>query len=146
MTEGKEDRLRRLVLELRLMEGSVETLNSRLQILNSAMGDLRIAQQSLRDLKDVEPNTPILVPVGGGALVNAQLGDLSKVIMGIGADVSVEMHLQDALNNVEERMAEIEKASETAQQQLAQILAQMEAHQNQVNSLTAELQGESVVR
>lgn len=145
MAQGKEDQFRRLLLELRLMEGSAETLNSRLQFLTTALDDLRLAQQSLRDLKDVEADTPLLVPVGGGALVNAQLGDLNKVVMGIGARVSVEMDLEEAIENVDERIAEIEKAQGSAQQQLMQILAQIEAHQERANRLSAELQGEAVV-
>jgi prefoldin alpha subunit len=145
MALSKEDQFRRILMELRLMEGSAQTLNSRLQLLTTALGDLRLAQQSLRDLKDVEADTPLLVPVGGGALVNAQLGDLSKVVMGIGARVSVEMDLEEAIENVNERIAEIEKAQGSVQQQLMQILAQIEAHQERANRLSAELQGEAVV-
>ena len=145
MAQGKEDQFRRLLFELRLMEGSAQTFNSRLQLLTTALGDLKLAQQSLRDLKDVEADTPLLVPVGGSALVNAQLGDLSKVVMGIGARVSVEMDLEEAIENVNERIAEIEKAQGSVQQQLMQILAQIEAHQERANRLSAELQGEAVV-
>ncbi len=145
MAQGKEDQLRRLLMELRLMEGSAQTLNSRLQLLTTALGDLRLAQQSLRDLKDVEADTPLLVPVGGSALVNAKLGDLSKVVMGIGARVSVEMDLEEAIENVNERITEIENAQGSVQQQLMQILAQIEAHQERANRLSAELQGEAVV-
>ncbi len=145
MALSKEDQFKRLLMELRLMEGSAQTFNSRLQLLTTALGDLRLAQQSLRDLKDVEADTPLLVPVGGSALVNAQLGDLSKVVMGIGARVSVEMDLEEAIENVNERIAEIEKAQGSVQQQLMQILAQIEAHQERANRLSAELQGEAVV-
>ncbi len=140
---GKEDQLRRIVVELRLMQGTAETLQQRLQLLTTALADLRLAEGSMKDLKEVEAGTPILVPVGGGTFVNAQLGDMGRVIMGIGADVSVEMRLEDALENVSGRVEEVERAQLSVQQQLSQILAQMEAHEDAFNRLSAELQGEA---
>ncbi len=140
---GKEDQLRRIVVELRLMQGTAETLQQRLQLLTTALADLRLAEGSMKDLKEVEADTPILVPVGGGTFVNARLGDMGKVIMGIGADVSVEMMLEDALENVSGRVEEVERAQLSVQQQLSQILAQMEAHEDAFNRLSAELRGEA---
>ena len=126
------------------MEGTVEVYQQRSQVLSSAITNLRMAQSSLRDLEKVESNTPILVPVGGDAYVNAQLGEINKVIVNLGANVSVEMKLEDALKDIEERLSEIEKSFEVVQTQLGQILNQMQQHQNMANKLSAELQGESV--
>ncbi|RLI09973.1 prefoldin subunit alpha [Candidatus Bathyarchaeota archaeon] len=142
-TPSKEDQLRRLVTELRLMQGSAEVLQQRLELLRSAMADLQVAESSLKALKDLEAGAPILVPMGGGTFVNANLGDLSKVIVGIGADVSVEMDLDGALEDVSARLAEVERAGQSVQQQLEQILGQMQAHQDGINRLSAELRGEA---
>ena len=62
---SKEDQFRRVVYELQLMDGSVQVLQQRMQILSAAIADLRLAQQSLNDLKNVDAKTPILIPVGG---------------------------------------------------------------------------------
>lgn len=138
-----EEQLRRLIVELQLMQGSIETLQTRLQILQAAITDLRVANTSLKSLKETEEDTPILVPAGGGAFVNAKLGDISKVIVGIGAEVSIEMDLADALDDISGRLEEMEKASNSVQQQLAQILAQMEVHQERVKKLSSQLRGET---
>jgi len=140
----KEDQFRRLVVELRLMQGSAEILQQRLDLLRTALTDLRVADSSLKALKDVEDGTPILVPMGGGAFVDAKLGDLSKVIVGIGAGASLEMDLEDALEDVSNRLSEVEKAAKSVQQQLEQIIGQMQIHQDGINRLSTELQGEAV--
>jgi prefoldin alpha subunit len=75
--------------------------------------------------------------------VNANLGDLSKVIVGIGADVSIEMDLEEAEKNVSGRLEEVEKANLSVGQQLEQILAQMQIHQDSLNRLGASLRGEA---
>jgi len=126
---SKEDQFRRVVYELQLMDGSVQVLQQRMQILSAALADLRLAQQSLNDLKNVDAKTPILIPVGGGTFVNAELGEMKKVIVGVGADVSVEMELDKAIADISSRLEEVEKAQAAVDQQLTQIVAQMQSHQ-----------------
>lgn len=140
---SKEEKLRRLVVELQLMQGSAEQLQQRLELLRTAMTDLQVANTSLRALKELEEEAPILVPTGGGTYVNASLGDISKVIVGIGADVSVEMDLDGAIEDVAARLAEVDKAAQSVQQQLEQILGQMQIHQEWINRLSSELRGEA---
>jgi len=142
-TSGKEETLRRLAVELRLMQGSAEMLQQRLELLRTAMADLRAAEKSLEALKETAEGAPILVPTGGGAFINARLGDLSRVIVGVGAGVSVEMDLDGALEDISARIAEVEKAGQSVQQQLEQILGQMQVHQDGINRLSAGLRGEA---
>jgi prefoldin alpha subunit len=128
-----------------MMEGTVETLNQRLSILTSATAELRLAQHSLNDLKEIDQKNPLLVPIGGGAFVNADLGDISKVVIGIGADTSIEMDYAEAVQNISERLTEMERAQTSVQQQILQVIAQLESHQAVVQKLSAEFQGASNV-
>jgi prefoldin alpha subunit len=138
--QDKEKQLRRLVTEMRMMEGSADVLNQRLQLLASSISELRLAQRSLRDLKDIESGNPLLVPVGGGVFMDAQLGDISKVVVGVGADVSVEMNYDEAVEDIGERLQEMEQAQGAVQQQLSQILAQLESHQGMAERLSMDIQ------
>lgn len=140
MSQEQEKQLRRLVTEIRMMEGTVQVLEQRLQLLNASVAELRLAQGSLGELKSVEPNKPLLVPVGGGVFMNAQLGDMSKVIVGIGADVSVDMSYDKAVEDIGGRLQETEKAQASVQEQLGQIYAQLETHQGMAERLSAEIQ------
>jgi len=140
---NREDQTRRLIYELQLMQGTAETLQQRLAILQNALADLRVAQESLKALGETEEGSPILIPMGGGTLVNAQLGDTSKVIINIGAEVSIDMPLEDAQNNVAGRLEDVEKTSSSVEQQLQQILAQMEVHREGINRLSAQIRGEA---
>ena len=139
----KEEQLRRLIVELRLMQGSAETLQQRLDLLRTAIRDLYVAESSLKAMKEMEEGAPILVPTGGGTFVNARIENLSRVIVGVGADVSIEMDLDGALEDVSARLAELEKAGRSVQQQLEQILVQMQVHQDGISRLSAELRGET---
>jgi len=125
------------------MENSVQILQQRFQILTSASSDLQISQQTLQDMKDLPNNNPILIPIGGGTFVQGKTGDLSTVVVGIGADISVEMKIEDAIKEINNRLEEVTKAKTSVEEQLSQILQQMEIYQNVANRLSAELQGAS---
>lgn len=140
---NREDQTRRLIYELQLMQGTADTLQQRLAILQNALADLRVAEESLKALSETEEGSPILIPMGGGTLVNAQLGDTSKVIINIGADVSIDMPLEDAQKNVADRLENVEKTNTSVEQQLQQLLAQMEVHRDGINRLSAQIRGEA---
>ena len=140
---NREDQTRRLIYELQLMQGTADTLQQRLAILQNALADLRVAEESLKGLSETEEGSPILIPMGGGTLVNAQLGDTSKVIINIGAEVSIDMPLEDAQKNVAERLEDVEKTNTSVGQQLQQLLAQMEVHRDGINRLSAQIRGEA---
>jgi prefoldin alpha subunit len=123
-----------------MMEGTVNTLQQRLQIVIASLSELRIAKNSLEDLKKIEPGNELLVPVGGAAFVNANLGEINKVVVGIGADVSVEMSLDDAVVDITDRLNDMDKAQKSIEQQLVQIMAQLEAHQSVAERLSTEIQ------
>jgi prefoldin alpha subunit len=136
----KENQLRQILLEIRMMEGTVNTLRQRLQIVIASISELKIAKNSLEDLNKIELGNHLLVPVGGAAFVNANLGEINKVVVGIGADVSVEMTFDDAVADITERLNEMDKAQESIEQQVGQIMAQLEAHQSIAERLSTEIQ------
>ena len=142
-TPSQEDQFRRLAYELQLMQGTAETLQQRLTLLQSAVTDLTVARESLAGLQEVEEGVPILVPTGGGTFVNAKLGDLEKIIVNIGADVSIDMGLEEAREDIADRLDELLKTSQSVQQQLEEILTQMQIRRDALNRLSAGLGGEA---
>jgi prefoldin alpha subunit len=140
VSQEQEKQLRRLVTEIRMMEGTVQILEQRLQLLTASIAELRLAQGSLGDLKSAEPGSNLLVPVGGGVFMDAKLGDITKVVVGIGAGVSVEMGYDKAVGDIGERLQEMEKAQASVQDQLGQVYAQLETHQGVAERLSTEIQ------
>lgn len=142
-TPSQEDQFRRLVYEVQIMQGTAETLQQRLAILQGAIADLTVAKESLTGLKEVDEGAPILVPTGGGTFVNANLGALDKVIVNIGADVSIDMGLEEAQEDISARLDEVVKASQSVQQQLEEILSQIQVRRDALNRLSSSLGGEA---
>lgn len=134
-----EESLRRLVAELNLLEGAYDEFQSRLNIINTGLTELRLAGSGLEGLKSEAQGSSILVPIGGGSYVKAEVSDAEKVIVGVGAGVAIEKTVEEAKESVGKQLAELEKVQLTIQQQLLQVIQRMEDIRTKVNALSSKL-------
>jgi prefoldin alpha subunit len=135
----EEEELRKLSVEMRFLEQTAETLQQRISMMNAAMTDLTYANMTLEDVEKENEDAELLVPIGGSAYVKAKLANPDKVVVGLGAGVSVEKTLQEAKTIVKERLDELEKAMASAQQQFAQVADRINADRNRLESLLAKV-------
>ena len=130
-----EEELRKLSVEMRFLEQTAETLQQRINMMNAAMTDLTYAKMSLEGIEKEKENAELLVPIGGGGYVKVRLANPDKVVVGMGAGVSIEKTLAEAKTIVKERLGELEKTMRSAQQQFAQVAQRINAGRNRLESL-----------
>ncbi len=133
----EEDELRKLSYELRLLEQTAETLQQRISMMNAAITDLSLANMTLEGIEKEQENAELLVPIGGGSYIKVKLANPDKVVVGMGAGVSIEKTLPEAKEVVKERLDELGKAMGSAQQQYAQIAQRMNSSRNRLEKLLA---------
>ena len=138
MAEKVEEELRRLSVELRILEQTAETLNSRINMVNTMIADLTYASMTLEGLEKQKENAELLVPIGGGSYVKAKLENPDKVTVGIGAGVSIEKTLQEAKDIINKRLEELEKTRVSLQQQFSQIVERINEDREKFEGLAAE--------
>jgi prefoldin alpha subunit len=90
-------------------------------------------------MEQEKENSELLVPIGGSAYIKAKLGANDKVIIGLGAGVSVEKTLPEVKAIVKQRLDEMEKTSASAQQQLSQVAERISQGRSRMESLLATL-------
>jgi prefoldin alpha subunit len=122
---------------MRFLEQTAETLQQRISMMNAAMTDLAYANMTLDGMEKEKENSELLVPIGGSSYVKVKLENPDKVIVGMGASVSVEKTLPEAKSIVKERLAEVEKTMVSAQQQFAQVVERINTGRNRLESLLA---------
>ena len=122
---------------MRFLEQTAETLQQRISMMNAAMTDLTYANMTLDGMEKEKENAELLVPIGGSSYVKVKLENPDKVIVGMGASVSVEKTLPEAKSILKERLGEVEKTMLSAQQQFAQIVERINTGRNRLESLLA---------
>jgi prefoldin alpha subunit len=135
----EEEELRKLSVEMRFLEQTAETLQQRISMVNAAMTDLTYADMTLEDLEKEKEDAELLVPIGGSSYIKAKLANPDKVVVGLGAGVSVEKTLQEAKAIVKERLDDLQKTMVSAQQQFAQVADRLNTDRDRLESLLAKV-------
>ncbi|MGD0645813.1 MAG: prefoldin subunit alpha [Candidatus Bathyarchaeia archaeon] len=130
-----EEELRRLSVEMRYLEQTADALQQRISMVNAAISDLTYANMTLDGIEKEKENAELLVPIGGGSYVKVKLVDTNKVIVGLGAGVSIEKTLQEAKTTLKERLDELEKTMNSAQQQFTQVAERMNTGRDRLETL-----------
>jgi prefoldin alpha subunit len=130
-----EEELRRLSVEMRYLEQTAETLQQRISMVNAAISDLAYANMTLDGIEKEKENAELLVPIGGSAYVKAKLTDTNTVIVGMGAGVSIEKTLAEAKVTLKERLDELEKTMNAAQQQFSQVAERINTGRSRLETL-----------
>jgi len=106
---------------------------------NAAITELRISSMTLDGLEKEKKGSQLFVPIGGGSYVKAKLVTAKKVVVGIGADVAVERTFKETKEELEVRIAELEKTREALGQQFNQVVERMQENRGKMEEVTAKL-------
>ncbi|MEM2875686.1 MAG: prefoldin subunit alpha [Candidatus Bathyarchaeia archaeon] len=131
--------MRRLALEVRLLENTAQALQSRINFVNAALTELRLARMSLEGLEKEKEGSELLVHIGGGSYIKTRLETPNVIITGVGADVSIEKTLPQALENIKGRIEELEKTSNSLSKQLDQVLSRIAEGRSKLQSMVEEI-------
>jgi prefoldin alpha subunit len=139
LAEKAEEELRKLSVEIRILEETAEAIQARINMINAVITDLNYASMTLEGLEKEKENAELLIPIGGNSYIKAKLENPDKVTVGIGAGVSVEKTLQEAKEIVKKRLEELEKSRISLQQQLSQVVNRISEDRERFEGLVATL-------
>lgn len=139
MSSSDQETFRRLAVELRILEGTAETLQGRLNLVNAALTELNFARMTLQGVEKETSDSSLFVPIGGGSFIKARLESPDRVIVGMGAGVSIERTMTEAKQTVQNRIGELEKTRVSLQQQLMQIVGRIQEDRDKLQNLSVKL-------
>jgi len=131
----EEDIVRQLATEIRILEGSIGALQSRLDIVRAAINEVTLAFNTLDGLKKLQEGDSTLVPVGAGSYVRMKIADSKKLVMGIGAGAAMEKDVESSVGELKGRLEELDKARTSIQQQLDQTIGRYQQDRDALEEL-----------
>jgi prefoldin alpha subunit len=139
LTSKSEEELRKTSVEIRLLEQTAEALQSRIGMVNAVVTDLTYANSTLEGLEKETENSELLVPVGGTSYIKAKLVNPDKIIVGLGAGVSVEKTREEAKEIIKKRLEDLEKTRMAMRQQFAQVAERINQNREKLEALVATM-------
>lgn len=131
----EEDVVRQLASEIRILEGSIGVLQSRLDIVRGAINEVTLAYNTLEGMKKLQNGEATLIPVGAGSYIRMQVADSKKLVMGIGAGVAIEKDVESSVEELKGRLQDLDKARTSIQQQLDQTASRYQQDREAIEEL-----------
>lgn len=131
----EEDIVRQLATEIRILEGSIGALQSRLDVVRAATNEVTLAFNTLEGLKKLQDGDSTLVPVGAGSYVRMNIADSKRLVMGIGAGAAMEKDVESSVSELKGRLEELDKARTSIQQQLDQTVGRYQQDRDALEEL-----------
>lgn len=138
-----ETEVKGLIAEHRILEGSVNIAQSRIDLINTALNDLFAANETLEGLKDSKNGEEALIPIGGGSFLKANLTNIQNVIIGVGAGVCIEKNIDESIMDLKARLNELESARTSLQETLRKTMVELEKRQKRISEIMEGRRGES---
>jgi prefoldin alpha subunit len=117
-------------------------MQSRIDMINAVTTDLTYASMAIEGLEKEKEDSELLIPIGGNSFIKATLKSPDKLIIGMGAGISIEKSLQEAKEIVKKRLENTQKTRQSLEQQLAQVADKIAEGRERFESIVAELRKE----
>lgn len=135
-----EQRINELVQQSRILEAYMNDIVAKESTAMRLIEEARLASSAMNNITAGDQSES-LVPVGIGVYVRALIPPVDRLLVNVGAGISIEKNKQDALNYIESRIKEFETASRQLAGQKQQIELRMAQIQEQINNMLQQSSG-----
>jgi len=129
-----EEKAQQLMQQMQMLETYFADLSQREGTLYSVLREAISAIESIKSLNQ-KPDSEALVPIGMGTFVKTKISSGNKIVLNIGAGISLEKDSISAINYLEARIKEIEVAIKDTSAKKQDAAAQLEQGKNQINQM-----------
>lgn len=129
-------RLQQMAAQKQEIDQVIEALRNQVERMRAEQTEIEEAMEAIQDLEDGDT---VQVPVGGDAYIQAAIGDLDAVIVGLGGGYAVERQQDDAVEVLENKVDRLQEQIDEATEAIADLEAQGEEISAQAQQEYAEL-------
>lgn len=127
-----------ILKEYELSRSQLELYQQNLELIDGRLSELRMIDNALDEIKDTNKNNEMLVPVGGDTFIKASIIDPENVIVGVGASVAVKKTIGDAKEDIEDKIAELEKVRADHTSNLEKLISKLRELEPSVQSIVSQ--------
>ncbi len=122
----KKEQVQRLMAEYVTKQNRLESLVRQVTLIDASISELNTAKEFLSNLRSMQNEQDILIPVGANILAFGSIKNAKEVLVSIGADVFAKKSIEDALKDIENRISELNKAKEDIQKEITSLQSDLE--------------------
>ncbi|RLI93740.1 MAG: prefoldin subunit alpha [Candidatus Altiarchaeales archaeon] len=135
MDKSMREELQKILVEAEMYRRQFESISAQLNIFEGIYTEIGETIDAIEYLQKIKNKREILVPLGSNSYIRAELRDMKNVILGIGANVSLEEPVDEAKNTLQKRRESIVKEMK----KLQELIEKINIKQNELNKRYKEL-------
>lgn len=135
MAEMNDTDPRNLLMQHREYQRRAEALQQQISMVSLSAQDCQRAIATIEELEKEKEGAHTMVPIGSGSFVYAKLDMIDKVVVNVGAGISIEKSVPEAKEILQRRKSELDKILEKMNTTLGQLAQGMQAIEAQVAAL-----------
>jgi prefoldin alpha subunit len=116
-----EEQVRRMLVQIETGKKQMEQLGKQAQMVESAIIETQATIEALNSLSQQKPGTEMMVQVGSGAFIRVTIKDVDNILVGIGAGMSVEKKLPEAVETLEARKTQLSASFSSVQRTMGEL-------------------------
>ena len=121
---SNEEKIKEKFMEFQMVQKQIEQVNEHLQMLQQRSAELESTKKAIETLGETEVDKEILASVANGIFIKAELKDNKKLVVNVGADVTVEKTVPQVIKLLEEQEKKISEGMKEAGEVFEQLQAQ----------------------
>ena len=137
---ANEDELQKYLTLIEYYKEQLKTLEYQFSLIQNTINDQTKAKITLEKLNGVKTDSDLLLPIGGGAFINATLQNSSKVLYDIGEGIVIEKTIEDTIKDVDKRIKELQQTEEKISKMAQQIQDEATDAQNRAEGILSQKQ------
>lgn len=134
-----EQDLSRALAELQALERILSDLQSRVRILRSLLSEYDGALALLDELKERKSEVGMLIPIGGGNFIQAEVKKVEDVHVSLGAGVVIRQPLKESYDLIKRRREQINMTIRSHEETITNYSQRAEELRKLVQALYARL-------
>ncbi len=137
---SQKELLDELLQEFSNLKAYADAIRQQIELTTNVLAELVLSKSSLEEIKARDGKGEVLVHVGAGNYISVQLNSVQTVIVGVGAGISVEKSISDAIAEMDSRIKQAQEQSVRLQDQYNKVSQRLVQVQDQVDRIYTKLE------
>lgn len=135
-----KDALDPLLVEFSNFRAYADAIRQQLEFVSGVIAEYSLSRAALEEVRKREGKGETLIHIGAGNYISAELKSVKTVVVGIGAGVSVEKSIDEAVSEIDGRVKAAQEQLVALQNQYVQVTTRMQQLQGRIDQLYGELE------
>jgi|SRR3989344_1807638 len=132
MSKSQRENQSKLV-EFQVLNQGIQNIHNQIKNIDSNLSEFQILRNSIEELKKIDENREIIIPLGQGIFVKGRIIEKNNLLNMIGANILIEKDTDGTIANINKQIMELANARKDTEEELNKNVERIRELQKELN-------------